>query len=85
LDADAVHAFVRRDRNATEDLKRRHWAERFRAEGSAATLAASSALREHARRVRPDWPTDADRTDDLEHHMALRRKLDRAARALGAR
>jgi len=85
MDADSVHAFLLRDRSATEDLKRRHWAERFRAEGSAATLAASSALREHAKRVRPDWPTDAERADDLAHHVALRRKLDRAARALGAR
>lgn len=84
LDADAVHAFLRRDRSATEDLKRRHWAERFRAEGSAATLAASSALREHARRVRPDWPTDADVTiEDVDvPSRALVPALERAGFSL---
>jgi hypothetical protein len=33
------------------------------------------------RRVRPDWPTPADRREDLAHHVALKQAIDRAAGA----
>jgi len=36
-------------------------------------------LWQHARRVRPDWPTPRDRNEDLAHHVELTRRLDRAA------
>jgi hypothetical protein len=31
------------------------------------------------RQVNPDWPTDAQRADDLAHHVELKRAIDRAA------
>jgi hypothetical protein len=34
------------------------------------------------RRVRPDWPSDAERAEDLAHHLELKGWFDRAARAL---
>jgi hypothetical protein len=41
-------------------------------------------LYEAARRALPGWPDDDARRADLDHHLRLRRLLDRAAR-VGAR
>jgi hypothetical protein len=51
--------------------------------GPAATLEVSRLLWEHLRRVRSDWPSDAERREDLSHHIALKSAIDRAARDLG--
>lgn len=79
-----LRAFARRDRPAVEDVKREHWTRRHREHGMA-TLRAGHALYEYARRVRPDIPTERDRAEDLAHHIALKRLLDRASRALALR
>jgi hypothetical protein len=80
-----AHAFVARDWAGMAALKRSHWAERFRAEGSEATVRASSALWIHVRQIRSDWPTARDRSDDLAHHIELKRQLDRTAHAFARR
>jgi hypothetical protein len=85
MDREAVRAFARRDWKAIEQAKRRHWAQRFREAGSAATFSAGQALRDLACRVRPDWPTSRDRAGDLAHHLDLKRDLERAAHAFLAR
>jgi hypothetical protein len=85
MDAAAIRDFVRRNREVARDLKRSHWADRFRTHGAAATLAAAEALRVYMRRVRPDWPTERDRADDLAHHRDLKSKIDRAAHAFAGR
>jgi len=85
VDREAVRAFVGRDRDAVAALKRAYHAERFRERGAAAGFAAGQALREHARRVRPDWPTSRDRDADLAHHVELKRRLERAAHAFPGR
>ena len=82
--ADA-RAFVERDWAGLAALKRAHWAERFRAEGAHATLRAATALWEHARRVRPEWPSEQDRAADLAQHVELKRQIDRAAHAFHRR
>jgi hypothetical protein len=82
--ADA-RAFVERDWAGLAVLKRAHWAERFRAEGPAVTLRAAMALWEHARRVRPGWPSEQDRAADLARHIELKRQIDRAAHAFDGR
>jgi hypothetical protein len=64
-------------------MEREHWAREFARRGPAATLEVSRLLREHMRRVRPDWPSDTERRDDLAHHIAHTGAIDRAARALG--
>jgi len=33
------------------------------------------------RRLRPDWPSPEERSEDLAHHVALKRAIDRAAGA----
>ena len=38
----------------------------------------AAALYESARSTLPGWPTDADRLEDLAHHIRMRQMLDRA-------
>ena len=80
-----ICAFVARDRERVAALKREHHAKQYRASHGTAGLEAGGVLREHARRVRPDWPTERDRREDLAHHLALKRRIDRAAHAFSAR
>ena len=82
VDASSVRRFVDRPWELLRAAKRRHWAEEVTARGPEASLRASRALWLHMRRVRPDWPSDADRAEDLAHHLELKGCLDRAARAL---
>ncbi len=79
MSADDLRAFGARDWSVADASKRGYWAERYRASAGEATWAASVALRTHMRQVRPDWPTQRDRDDDLAHHVELKRKLDCAA------
>ena len=81
MDAETIKSFVRRDRSAVEALKQRHWARQYRERGAEATFRAGQLLREYACRVRPDWPTERDRAEDLAHHIELKRQLDGAADA----
>ena len=85
MDPDDVRAFLSRDHAAVEASKRAYHARRYRERGAAAGFEAGQALWEHARRVRPDWPTPHDRDDDLAHHVALKRQLDRATDAFTRR
>ena len=67
------------------ESKETYWAQQFRERGAEATWRAGQALREHAKRVRPDWPCEDDRAEDLQHHVALIALLDRAAHACAGR
>jgi hypothetical protein len=83
VDATHARAFLRRPWNALTSLEQDHWAREFARRGPAATLEVSRLLWEHMRRVRPDWPSEVERREDLSHHIALKGAIDRAARALG--
>jgi hypothetical protein len=76
---DDVRAYARRPWHLLAALTQDHWAGELTARGTLATLEASQALWTHMRSVRPDWPTDADRREDLAHHIALKQAIDRAA------
>jgi hypothetical protein len=84
MDRDAVRAFLDRGWGVAERLEREHWASVQRTEGPQANLRAARVLYEHVRRVRPEWPTEAERAADLAHHVALKRWIDRAAHAFAA-
>ena len=73
--------FLQRDWETAAARKREHWVREFAACGAVATLEASAALWRHMRAVRPDWPTPEQRQEDLDHHIAVKRAIDRAARA----
>lgn len=85
MDPDALRAFARRDWAEVERLDRAHWAATYRRLGPQVGFRAAAALAAFARRARPDWPSAADRRRDLEHHVALKRRIDDASRALAAR
>ena len=85
MDPAAVRAFVQRARADVEREKRAYWAKQH-AEGTyRRTLDVSHALYEHVRQIRPDFRTERDRAEDLAHHVALKRLLDQASRALSVR
>ena len=80
-----MQAFATRDWPAVSDADASHWAAEFKERGPAATVTASRALWEHARRIRPEWPTAGDSDRDLAEHLRLKRLLDRAAHAFAHR
>jgi len=85
MDRDAIRAFVARDRDSVAALKRDHHAKQNRASRGTSGPQAARVLRAYARKVRPDWPTARDRDKDLADHVALKRRIDRAAHAFSAR
>lgn len=85
MDPASIRAFALRARGEIELEKRAYWAQLHRDRTYRATLEVSGALYEHVRRVRPDYPTDRDRAEDLTHHVALKLLLDRASRVLAVR
>lgn len=85
MDPASIRAFALRARVEVEDEKRAYWAKQHGDRTHRATLDASHALYEHVRRIRPDFPTERDRAEDLAHHVALKRLLDQASRALAVR
>jgi hypothetical protein len=85
IDPASARAFLGRGWADAERLEREHWAGRHREEGHRATWAAACALLEHVRRMRPDWPGEAERAADLEQHLAWKRLLERLAVALSPR
>lgn len=85
MDRAAIRAFVTRERDRVVVLKRDHHARQYRSSRGRSGLEAGRILREHARRVRPDWPTKRDRDEDLAHHLELRRRLDLVAHAFPTR
>jgi hypothetical protein len=80
-----LRAFAQRDWAAVERSKWEFWAERFRREGSGPARHASRLLLDHARRLDASLLSDAQHADDLAHHVEVRERLDRAARALARR
>jgi hypothetical protein len=79
--ADDVKAYAARGWHVAAALEREHWARELAERGPLATFEVSQALREHMCRLRPDWPSERERQEDLAHHVALKRAIDRAAGA----
>lgn len=82
MDAAHLKAYRERDWARAEALKRAHWAREFATRGPEATVEAAQALWQHMRLVRPDWPSDEERGEDLAHHLELKQRIDRAAHAV---
>jgi hypothetical protein len=85
MDPADIRAFAHRDYALLEHLKEEHRARRFREQGADATLTVAEALFEHARQVAPDFPSERYRQEDLEHHIRLKRLVERAAHAFALR
>jgi hypothetical protein len=80
MNGDDIRAFAHRDWAAIEDEKARFWVERKRSMTAADALAAGESLRLHARRVKPDWPDQAERDADLAVHLRVTEALRAVAR-----
>ncbi|MEY4636477.1 MAG: hypothetical protein RJA55_2275 [Acidobacteriota bacterium] len=85
MDPDDLRAFVQRDWAAAARAKQQYWADRYRGEGGAPARHAATLLLEHARRLGVLRLSAADRRDDFAHHLEIRDRLDRAARAFADR
>jgi hypothetical protein len=85
VNPDDLRAFARRDWDSVARHKRAYWATRYEQEGAAPARRAATALFEHARRLAAAGGGAADRSADLATHLAVRDRLDRAARAFAGR
>jgi hypothetical protein len=85
MDPANIRTFALRARVEVEREKRAYWAKQHGDRTFHATLDVSYALYEHVRRIRPDFPTDRDRAEDLAHHVTLKHLLDQASRAFAVR
>jgi hypothetical protein len=85
MDSKHVREFVDRNRTLVQDAKADYWAQRYRADGWPANWDVAQELYAHARRVRPDFPTQRDRDEDFAHHLRLKNLIDRAAHAFSRR
>jgi hypothetical protein len=74
-----ARAFIQTDWKAVERNKERHWTENVRREDAATGIRLSAALRAQVKRVLPDWPSEAERREDLETHLRLDEVIRRAA------
>jgi hypothetical protein len=76
-----LRAYAGRAWRVAETFKQDHWARETAERGPLATFEASQLLWEHMRALRPGWPSDEERRQDLADHIALKRLIDRAAGA----
>jgi hypothetical protein len=64
-------AFARRDWSLVAEAKTKFWQDRKRDHAPDDILAVGEQLRQHARSVRPDWPSDSERAADLAVHLRV--------------
>ena len=70
-----VEAFLARDWDRVARAKEEYWAKRKRRLGLVEVLRVMSDLRDHARALRPDWPTPEERAKDLQTHERVAEAL----------
>ena len=63
-----VEAYLDRDWALVRDQKDRYWAERKRSLTPEEAFAIAEGLRQHVLTLRPDWPDEKARRDDLAVH-----------------
>jgi len=83
--AEHIREFVNRPREAVESLKAEWWASHADADEEGSALHVGHALLEHARHVDASFPSAEYLAADLEHHILLKKRLDRASQALARR
>jgi hypothetical protein len=76
-----ILAYVHRDWQRLADAKMAFWLDRKHDLGPDDILAIGDQLRQHARAVRPDWPSEAERAADLAVHL----RVTEALRAVSSR
>ncbi len=82
---EAIRAYRDRRWDLVAREKRRFAAERYRRGGPEAALEAAARLRARWAELHPEGPAPESRAADLEHHVGLKRKLDRARHVVAGR
>jgi hypothetical protein len=75
-----ILAYVNRDWRAIARHKERFWAERKKQMTPAEALALADDLYAYVAQLRPDWPSDEERDEDLARHARVSEMLRRASR-----
>jgi hypothetical protein len=71
MDLSDIRAYTERDWTLLSELDDRLWSEQLASAGPGALVYAIDAVRRFIRAVRPDWPGDDARAEDLAHHIHL--------------
>ncbi len=80
-----LRAFAARRWDLVADEKLAFLGDRYRREGAAGSRQAVQGMARRWASLHPDGPSVEARQDDLEHHIALKRKLDTTAHVVGRR
>ena len=80
-----LRAFAARRWDLVADEKLAFLADRYRREGAAGSREAAHSMARQWAKLHPEGPTPEARRDDLEHHIALKKKLDATAHVIGRR
>lgn len=75
---DDVRTFTGRDWSAIANDKERYWRAWKLEHGAAGGIRVAETLRAHARKARPDWPSESERREDLETHLRVIEVIRRA-------
>lgn len=70
-DPAALRAFAQRDWASLERDQERYWRDQKAREGPAACIRVADQLRRQVIAVRPDWPSERERREDLAMHLRL--------------
>jgi hypothetical protein len=68
-------AFARRDWKAVAESKRRRWAAQKSHMTAGDALRLGDELRRHVSSLKPGWPSEADRADDIAVHIRVAESL----------
>jgi hypothetical protein len=80
-----LRAFAARRWDLIADEKLSFVATRYQARGADASRKAAQGMSQRWARLHPGGPSPEARQQDLEHHIALKKKFDLVARAIGRR
>jgi hypothetical protein len=72
---DDILAFAHRDWQRLARAKDEHWLSLKQSMTPDEILALCDSLRQHARTLRPDWPGESDRAEDLAVHLRVAEAL----------
>lgn len=75
MNREDIRAFAGRNWGLVEQAKRRFWRERKQTLSPVEALAIGDGLRRHVRALRPDWPSEKERAEDLEVHARVAASL----------
>jgi hypothetical protein len=80
---EGIAEFVARDWAAARAAKDAYWAARIRRLGPLEGFRIADELRRQMLAIDPQWPSEAERRDDLANHQRVSELLCRADRARG--